>query len=160
MREKSGKGKTIWVNSIFLSLIYSLFSYLLYHVFPYEVMTGELFLIKKTWNIPKTQMWSCLDHETRILLEQCLTHLIIILVLGMFESIPRCLESQKMLQDNKDIHGLVDMIKDMLCGMKMEMCCNILCALKTHKAQICGQLNHTPNPLGKILDFLEVGCST
>lgn len=118
MREKSGKGKTIWVNSIFLSLIYSLFSYLLYHVFPYEMMTGELFLTQKTWNIPKTQLWSCLDHETCILFEQYLTHLIIMIVLGMFESIPRCLESQKVLRDSKDIHGLVDMTKDMLCGWR------------------------------------------
>lgn len=61
-----------------------------------------------------------------------------------------------MLWDSKDIHYLVDMTKDMLSGVKTEMSCRILCHLKTHKAAVCGQLNYTPNPLGKILDFLKV----
>lgn len=88
-----------------------------------------------------------------------MTHLIIILVLGVFESIPRCLESQKMLWDSRNIYYIGDMIKDILSGMKMGMSWNILCHLKTHKAPMCGQLKYTPNPLGKILDFLKVGHS-
>lgn len=66
-------------------------------------------------------MRSCLDHKRCILFKQYMTHLIIILVLGVFESIPRCLESQKMLWDSRNIYYIGDMIKDILSGMKMGM---------------------------------------